>query len=110
MNKTLRGFLFWTPHALGILIAGLLTLLSTDVFAAGYPFWQSIPGFLIHMLPTFAVILVLVLGRNCPRKHAHITLSQLGGRQILCFGEKSGCEAPEHDGRYNLHQYEAQFF
>jgi hypothetical protein len=61
MNKTLRGFLFWTPRVLGILIAGLLTLLSTDVFAEGYPFWQAILGFLIHMLPTFAVILVLVL-------------------------------------------------
>jgi hypothetical protein len=61
MNKPLRNILFWTPRVLGILIAGLLTLLSTDVFAAGYPFWQSILGFLIHMLPAFAVILVIVL-------------------------------------------------
>ena len=61
MNKTLRGFLFWTPRVLGILIAALLTLLSTDVFAEGYPFWQSILGFLIHMLPAFAVILTIVL-------------------------------------------------
>ena len=46
---------------MGILIAGLLTLLSTDVFAAGYSFWQSLLGFLIHMLPAFAVILVIAL-------------------------------------------------
>jgi hypothetical protein len=62
MNKTLKGFLFWTPRVLGILIAGVLTLLSTDVFIEGYPFWQAIGGFLIHMLPTFAIILVLALG------------------------------------------------
>jgi hypothetical protein len=61
MNKPLRNILFWTPRALGILIVVLLTLLSTDVFAEGYHFWQSILGFLIHMLPTFAVILVLAL-------------------------------------------------
>ena len=61
MNKTLRKILFWMPRVLGILITGLLTLLSTDVFAEGYPFWQAIVGFLIHMLPAFAVILVLVL-------------------------------------------------
>jgi hypothetical protein len=61
MNKPMRNILFWTPRVLGIVIAGLLTLLSTDVFGEGYPFWQSILGFLIHMLPAFAVILVIVL-------------------------------------------------
>ena len=59
MNKTLKGFLFWTPRVLGILIALLLTLLSTDVFGEGYSFWQSILGFLIHMLPAFAVTVLL---------------------------------------------------
>ena len=62
MNKFLRKILFWTPRVLGILVVTFLTLLSTDVFVEGYTFWQSIGGFLIHMLPTFAVILVLVLG------------------------------------------------
>jgi hypothetical protein len=61
MNKLAKNTLFWAPRVLGILIAGLLTLLSTDVFAEGYPFWQAILGFLIHMLPALAVILVLVL-------------------------------------------------
>lgn len=61
MHKLLRNTLFWAPRVFGILIAGLLTLLSTDVFAEGYSFGQSILGFLIHMLPAFAVILVLVL-------------------------------------------------
>jgi hypothetical protein len=60
MNKFLRNILFWTPRVLGILIVGLLTLLSTDVFVEGYPFWQSILGFLIHMLPAFAVLMLLV--------------------------------------------------
>jgi hypothetical protein len=61
MNKLLRNILFWTPRVLGILIAGLLTLLSTDVFGEGYTFWQAIGGFLIHMLPAFVIILVLAL-------------------------------------------------
>ena len=61
MKKFLRGFLFWTPRALGILILCLLTLLSTDVFMEGVPLWRAIGGFLIHMLPTFAGLLILAL-------------------------------------------------
>ena len=61
MNKTLRQLVFWMPCVLGILIVGVLTLLSTDVFAAGYPFWQSMLGFLIHMLPALAVLVLLIL-------------------------------------------------
>ena len=60
MNKTLKRILFWTPRVLAILIVGLLTLLSTDVFVEGHNFWQSIFGFLIHMLPTFAVLALLI--------------------------------------------------
>ena len=60
MNKTLKRILFWTPRVLAILIVGLLTLLSTDVFVEGHNFWQSILGFLIHMLPTFAVLALLI--------------------------------------------------
>ena len=37
----------------------LLTLLSTDIFVEGYKFWESILGFLIHMLPAFAVLTLL---------------------------------------------------
>ena len=59
MNKTLKGFLFWTPRVLGILVVLLLTLLSTDVFVEEYTFWESILGFLIHMLPAFAIITLL---------------------------------------------------
>lgn len=61
MNKTWGAFLFWTPRVLGISIVGLLTLLSTDMFIEGYRFWEAILGFLIHMLPSFAVLIVLVL-------------------------------------------------
>ena len=62
MNKTLRQIVFWTPRVLGILIVVLLTLLSTDVFAEGYTFWQALGGFVVHMLPAFAILILLVLG------------------------------------------------
>jgi hypothetical protein len=60
MNKTLKQIVFWAPRLLGIVIVAILTLLSTDVFTAGYPFWQSILGFLIHMLPALAVLVLLI--------------------------------------------------
>jgi hypothetical protein len=60
MNKTLKASLFWVPRVLGIFIVLLLTLISTDVFAEGYTFWQSILGFLIHMLPALAVLVLLI--------------------------------------------------
>jgi len=60
MNRILRGFYFWTPCVLVILIFCLLNFLSTDVFAKGRDFWQSLLRFLIHMLPAFTVLLLLV--------------------------------------------------
>lgn len=65
MNKLLRNIRFWTPRLLAILIAGLLSLLSTEVFAEGYSIWQSMLRFLIHMLPVFVVIPVLALAWRC---------------------------------------------
>ena len=62
MNKTLKQIVYWAPRALGILIVILLTLVSTDVFEEGYTFWQALGGFFMHMLPAFAVLIVLVLG------------------------------------------------
>ena len=45
MNKTLRGFLFWTPRVLGILIAGLLNFAFHRCVRRGLSLLAVYPGF-----------------------------------------------------------------
>jgi len=61
MTTTTRRVLFWTPRVLCILYAVFLSLFALDVFDAGYGFWQAIAALLIHLIPVYIVIAVLVL-------------------------------------------------
>ena len=61
MNKNIRRILFWVPRILCILFIIFLSLFSLDVFGEGYGFWESILAFLIHNIPVFIAIIVLVI-------------------------------------------------
>ena len=61
MSKTTKQILYWTPRILGILFAAFLTLFSFDVFGGEESFWEQILGFLIHNIPVYLVVIVLVI-------------------------------------------------
>ncbi len=61
MNKTTRGFLFWTPRIVCILFALFISLFALDVFEEDYSVFQTIIALLIHLIPTGIIVLVLVL-------------------------------------------------
>jgi len=62
MNKTLKSTLFWTPRILGILFILFVSLFALDVFEEGLGFWGTLLALLIHLLPSIAMTIALVIG------------------------------------------------
>ena len=58
MNKK---FLYWPPRILGILFALFISIFALDAFGEGIPFLEAIVGFLIHLIPTYIVIAILLI-------------------------------------------------
>ena len=62
MNKPVKQTLFWTPRILSILLIIFVALFSFDVFGEGAGFWETLGAFLLHNIPTFLLLAVLILG------------------------------------------------
>ena len=62
MHKTLRGFLYWTPRILGILFILFVSMFALDIFEMELGFWGTILGLFMHLLPSIAMTVALVLG------------------------------------------------
>ena len=62
MNKLLRNILFWTPRVLGILFILFISLFALDIFDMKLGFWGTIVGLFMHLLPSIAMNIALVLG------------------------------------------------
>ena len=58
MNKK---FLYWLPRILGILFAIFISIFALDSFGEGIPFLEAVVGFLIHLIPSYIVIAVLLI-------------------------------------------------
>ncbi|MFC1615679.1 hypothetical protein ACFL21_00935 [Patescibacteria group bacterium] len=52
---------YWPPRILSILFIIFISLLALDVFAEDYSIVEMIIGFIMHMLPSFALIAILIL-------------------------------------------------
>ncbi len=59
--ERMERVLVWMPRVLAILFAVFISLFALDVFGAGHGFWESIAGFLIHMLPTALILIALAI-------------------------------------------------
>jgi len=60
--KTLSNqLLFWIPRILTILFAGFISLFALDVFQEGIGLWNAIGELLVHLIPTFILIALLVM-------------------------------------------------
>ena len=56
-----QQLLYWTPRALGIAYAVFVSLFALDVFNETQGVWRTILALLMHLIPTFLILLVLVL-------------------------------------------------
>ena len=55
------GFLYWAPRVGTILFLVFLALFSLDIFEENYGFWGTIVGLLMHNIPVFFLLLILVI-------------------------------------------------
>lgn len=59
--KTLVKVFYWTPRILCIVAVLFVSMFALDSFAPGLTIWQQIGAFLIHLIPSFALIAILIL-------------------------------------------------
>jgi hypothetical protein len=60
MQKALR-IIQWTPRILCILAILFVSMFALDSFDSRLTLWQQISGFLIHLIPTYILIIFLVV-------------------------------------------------
>ena len=53
--------LFWIPRILCILAILFISMFSLDAFDPHYTVWQQIGAFLIHLIPSYILIILLVI-------------------------------------------------
>jgi hypothetical protein len=70
MKPTWSRVLFWAPRILGGLWAAFLGLFALDVFDLGLDFWQTLGALLIHLLPTWLLLLALAIAWRWERAGA----------------------------------------
>ena len=58
--KTSIKVLHWTPRILCILAILFISMFATDAFDSRLTLWQQIRDFVIHLIPSFILILFLV--------------------------------------------------
>ena len=56
-----KKFLYWLPRILGILFALFISIFALDAFDEGISFQEALVGFLIHLIPTYVVIAILLI-------------------------------------------------
>ena len=63
MKTTEHGNLYvsWTLRILLMLTILLWGMFSLDVFGEGYNFWETVGAFLMHNIPSFLMIIVLII-------------------------------------------------
>lgn len=84
MNKiTKKGNpkMSWVLRILLIIMILFFALFSLDVFEEGGGFWDMVAGFLMHNIPSFVMIIILIIAWK--REHIGGILLMLG---ILGFG------------------------
>jgi len=61
MDKKIGKFVYWTPRILSIIFICFLALFSLDVFGNDYGFWGTLIAFLMHNIPSFILIAILMI-------------------------------------------------
>ena len=59
--KTSTKALYWTARILCIFAILLISLFSLDSFSSERTFWQNTSAFLMHLIPSFILLAVLII-------------------------------------------------
>lgn len=59
--KKSNGLLYWTPRILSILAILFVSMFALDAFSPSLSIWQQIGDFLIHLIPSYILIAMLIV-------------------------------------------------
>jgi len=59
--KTSNKVLHWTPRIICILSILFISLFALDSFGSDLTIWQQIGDFLMHLIPSFVLIILLIV-------------------------------------------------
>ena len=59
-------FLLWIPRIICILFAIIISFFAMDVFGQESGIWKTLLALLIHLIPTFLIIIILILSWKRP--------------------------------------------
>lgn len=57
--KNPENWFHWIPRILCIAATLFISMFALDAFAPGLPLWMQIRDFLVHLIPTYILILIL---------------------------------------------------
>ena len=57
----MKAFLYWLPRILCILAILFISIFALDAFQPELTVWQQIQAFLMHMIPSFVLLLFLLI-------------------------------------------------
>lgn len=60
MKTSIRIF-HWLPRIFCILAILFISLFAADAFAPGLTIWQQLRGFLMHLIPSFVLLFLLII-------------------------------------------------
>lgn len=55
------GIITWTARIISIAFAFFISIFSMDIFSEGYGFWKTIMGLTMHLIPTFILVLIIII-------------------------------------------------
>jgi hypothetical protein len=61
MNPSIKKTILWTPRITGILFTLFISIFALDIFDMQLSFWETVVGLFMHLLPTFALAIALIL-------------------------------------------------
>jgi len=61
MKRPVQRMLYWTPRVLCMLFAAFISIFAADVFGEARGFWQTALALLMHLIPTFLIVAVLIV-------------------------------------------------
>jgi hypothetical protein len=60
-RKPSQQLLYWAPRALCIVIAVFISMFALDVFGEGKGFWETTLALLMHLIPTYVILILLAV-------------------------------------------------
>jgi len=59
-------FFYWLPRILSVIFIIAISAFALDSFSSGYIWWQAILAFIIHLIPSFILIGILLIAWKKP--------------------------------------------